>query len=315
MNFNTQPMDPTTAAEIAGWKYEQPYDFYDMGGPEESDCELLNGSYWVVVSRDGEVIGFYCIGESAQVPAGQKCGAYQAYQGGDDDVMDLGIGVRPDLTGRGLGSRFLARVLREVTEHHPTATIRLTVATFNQRAIKLYQRFGFRVGTEFEQNGTTFQTMTRLASHIVWLRRTNSEDELWLREWLCDPDDCAWTIGHTPFRKEDFASWFDAPDQELWVLDSESGPVGYGEVWVDEESGDVELAHLVVAPEQRGRGLGRTLVDLLCERAGDAGFPFVYMRVTPNNEQALACYGAVGFREMTEIPDGWPKEYVWLRRA
>ncbi|WP_029421462.1 GNAT family N-acetyltransferase [Alicyclobacillus macrosporangiidus] len=160
MNFVTRTMTQADAIQIAGWTYEPPYDFYNMGGTDESVNELLNGSYWVVESNDGDIIGFYCTGGSAQVPAGHTLGAYLH---GVEDVVDLGIGMRPDLTGRGLGTPFLDCVLRKVAARHPSADIRLTVAAFNRRAIQLYRRFGFQYQTEFVRDGVAFQTMLRTA--------------------------------------------------------------------------------------------------------------------------------------------------------
>src|SRR5579875_2104190 len=119
-----------------------------MGASDESINELLNGAYRTVKSS-GEVYGFYCVGESAQVPSGNEAGAYLIQR----DVVDFGIGMRPDLTGQGLGTEFLAHVLCQIVPDYPSADIRLTVATFNKRAIRLYERFGFRPVSEFDHAG------------------------------------------------------------------------------------------------------------------------------------------------------------------
>ncbi|MCL6600331.1 MAG: GNAT family N-acetyltransferase [Alicyclobacillus macrosporangiidus] len=160
MDFVTRSMTQADAIEIASWNYEPPYDLYNMGATKESVRELLNGSYWVIGSTDGRTIGFYCVGDSAQVPAGHTFDAYR-YEG--KHVVDFGIGMRPDLTGRGWGSPFLNHVLQEVVACYPFADLRLTVAAFNQRAIKLYRRFGFQYQAEFSKEGLVFQTMLRRA--------------------------------------------------------------------------------------------------------------------------------------------------------
>lgn len=44
--------------------------------------------------------------------------------------------------------------------------------------------------------------------------------------------------------------------------------VAYGELWVDDEEAGVELARLIVAPGERGQGLGRRLATMLAGLAG-----------------------------------------------
>ncbi|MGI3223421.1 GNAT family N-acetyltransferase [Streptomyces sp. GTA36] len=44
------------------------------------------------------------------------------------------------------------------------------------------------------------------------------------------------------------------------LLVEDERPVAYGELWFDAEEDEVELARIIVAPDARGRGLGRVLV-------------------------------------------------------
>jgi [ribosomal protein S18]-alanine N-acetyltransferase len=150
------PMIVEAAIEIADWIYVPPYDFYNMGSSEETLAELMNGAYWSISSSPlGELIGFYCLGHSAQVPAGHEVGAYATTQ----PMIDMGLGLRPDLTGQGQGYQFLTYILKQINQIHSKTLIRLTVATFNLRAIHLYTKFGFEPQIQFRQNDVEFLTM------------------------------------------------------------------------------------------------------------------------------------------------------------
>ncbi len=148
-------MTEADAAQIAAWVYPAPYDFYNMEGSDEDIAELLGGAYRAVYA-DGRLVGFYCTGEAAQVPAGHALGVYS-----ETDAIDIGIGMQPDRTGRGLGTDFFGFVLAEVMRIHPQCDVRLTVASFNQRAIRIYKRFDFKLETTFDRDQVTFQTMRK----------------------------------------------------------------------------------------------------------------------------------------------------------
>lgn len=141
------------AQEVAAWRYDPPYDFYDI--TDEGINELVGGGYYALRAKDNRLAAFFCIGDSALVPGGDYVGA--------GAVVDIGVGLRPDLTGHGRGGPFLADLLDWIGVVHPDAdTVRLTVAEFNQRAIRLYERGGFHtVGRFVHAGGTGFQTMQR----------------------------------------------------------------------------------------------------------------------------------------------------------
>ena len=58
-------------------------------------------------------------------------------------VAEIGLGLRPDLTGRGLGLAFLQAALRYAAQALGATSFTLAVAAFNHRAIKVYERAGF----------------------------------------------------------------------------------------------------------------------------------------------------------------------------
>jgi ribosomal-protein-alanine N-acetyltransferase len=103
--------------------------------------------------------------------------------------------------------------------------------------------------------------------------------------------------------------WSQADDVEAYLFRDEAGElVAYGELWLDDDEGEVELARLLVAPERRGRGVGRALTRALTERAQDTHpeLPAVILRVRPENAQAIRAYTAAGF---VAIPDDEQDEW------
>ena len=80
------PASDDTQAQLAGWRYPPPYDFYD------GDAEPVLNPERFFEARDehDDLIGFY-------------------YFEPKPPDLDYGLGLRPDLTGRGLGARVLPR--------------------------------------------------------------------------------------------------------------------------------------------------------------------------------------------------------------
>jgi ribosomal protein S18 acetylase RimI-like enzyme len=95
------------------------------------------------------------------------------------------------------------------------------------------------------------------------------------------------------------AGWSEADDVEafLFTFGEDESYVAYGELWLDDEEGEVELARLLVSPERRGRGVGRALVRELVDRARNTHpeLSDVILRVRPENAQAIRAYVAAGF--------------------
>ncbi|MEB9905006.1 GNAT family protein [Bacillus anthracis] len=142
------------ANEINTWTYEESYHLYSFSGEEEVIEELLDGTYYGCCDDNGEFIGYFCFWENAQVPGGRDAHLY-----GGEDVMDIGLGMRPVLTGKRMGQEFFqAGIAFAVKECNPQ-TFRLSVATFNTRAITLYKNIGFQQGPIFLSRGREFMLM------------------------------------------------------------------------------------------------------------------------------------------------------------
>lgn len=152
MKMIAKPMDEDIAWNIATWQYEPPYDFYNSEQSHETIDEMLDGSYYAVLNEEQEVIGFYCTGQSAIVPAGYTVHAYE------DGYIDMGLGMHPALVGQGNGYAFGLYIIGQIKEKYDKP-LRLTVASFNKRAIRLYKKLGFVEDKVFHTSRTEFITM------------------------------------------------------------------------------------------------------------------------------------------------------------
>lgn len=148
MHYNFVPMSKEYAFEIAyDWKYDGLYSFYDMTADEEDLKEFLNEDSWqdqyfAVLNDKNELIGYYSFTF--------ECG-----------IMWIGFGLKPELTGRKIGSEFvLAGINFGVKKFdYKQGFIMLAVAFFNKRAINVYEKIGFHLVEKYLQksNGGEYE--------------------------------------------------------------------------------------------------------------------------------------------------------------
>ncbi|MGP4040960.1 GNAT family N-acetyltransferase [Gracilibacillus sp. D59] len=155
MNLTIKNMDENSARKSLSWRYEKPYDFYNTDVSEEEMNERLDGSYKAIIADNGELFGLLCIGETAQIPVGHTYGVYT------DKNIDLGLGMNPDYVGKGYGYEFCIFIINYIRENHVEIPLRLSVATFNKRAIHLYEKLGFVKKDKFITDYAEFMTMIK----------------------------------------------------------------------------------------------------------------------------------------------------------
>jgi [ribosomal protein S18]-alanine N-acetyltransferase len=153
-----EPLREVHARAIIKWRYLPPYDFYNAPVDNHTDRyvrEFLNPewAFHAVLDSDDRHIGFCSFGRDGQVPGGD----YSL------DALDIGLGMTPELTGRGLGVGFFGAILAHAAEHLRPRQCRLTVADFNVRALKLYSKFGFQIQDEFvdERSNMRYRVLVR----------------------------------------------------------------------------------------------------------------------------------------------------------
>lgn len=137
MVYKITPLIPEDAFKIITWRYDPPFTFYNLSADDLSGLLLTENRYHAVLNERSELIGYCCFGKDAQVPGGD-------YSQGEPVILDIGVGLHPDFTGRGLGKDFVSAILTFAARTYAPNIYRVTVAAFNQRSLKLFRSLGFR---------------------------------------------------------------------------------------------------------------------------------------------------------------------------
>lgn len=148
MTFHFHPLQHKNALIIANdWKYEGPYAFYDMTSDVDDYNELVdeslrNGCAYFEATVDDELVGFFCLSM-------------------EDGEIEIGLGLKPDCCGKGIGREFVNSIIDYINEHYVYNVLSMSVASFNQRAIKVYKSCGFREQMTYMQdtNGGKYEFM------------------------------------------------------------------------------------------------------------------------------------------------------------
>jgi RimJ/RimL family protein N-acetyltransferase len=95
-------------------------------------------------------------------------------------------------------------------------------------------------------------------------------------------------------------------DRATFFAFADDAPVGIAAVYrLSDKKETGELIQMWVAPEQRGKGVARDLLNAIFRWAGENGFRTVIAKVTNGNDRAQKFYRKYGFvLEGREAPDG-----------
>ena len=158
VNLEIRPFTPEEAVVAASWRYPGVLAMYDAkpeAWPEFLVRSESGHGYYAIVDH-GELVGFCCFGPEGRVP-GQPPG--------DEDLLDVGGGIRPDLVGRGLGGVGLPQVLAYARQRFSPPGFRTAIASFNRRSIVLCRWIGFRPTATFPGPGGLEFTELVLREH------------------------------------------------------------------------------------------------------------------------------------------------------
>ncbi|MFN8441173.1 MAG: GNAT family protein [Caldilineaceae bacterium] len=137
MQIQIIPVNEAQVRAFLAWRYPPPYDVYNL----DADDADASPDYFLepavachaLVDETDELIGFCTFGKDGQVPGGD----YGA------NALDIGMGMRPDLTGQGHGALFRDAVIAFALHTFAPSMLRVTIADFNQRAKRVWEQAGF----------------------------------------------------------------------------------------------------------------------------------------------------------------------------
>jgi len=116
--YRIHSMSKNEQEVVESWDYPAPYQIYNLTHNDfDSEYE------------------FYSVYDEQQL-----VGMLKIYY--NEGTCVLGLGLRPDLTGKGLGQLFVEAAVQFI-KAQKNQSIQLSVISSNKRAIKVYERCGF----------------------------------------------------------------------------------------------------------------------------------------------------------------------------
>ena len=134
--------------EFITWTYDGIYSFYDNNSQKEKIDGLKESVHleraFSVVDENENLVG--------------NCEFYDVEEDGKN-ILVLGVQMNPSMTGKGNGSAFVQAIIEQGRERLKFTHLELAVADFNERAIRTYEKEGFRKRDEFENEirGQTYR--------------------------------------------------------------------------------------------------------------------------------------------------------------
>lgn len=263
------------AEECIGWEYPDAYNFCNT--PVQEQAKEINeydrhcGQWRAALNDAGELEGM-CV--FSMLP---------------NETVEIGLGLRPDLTGKGLGLEFVRHCVHACRQQEasPFDPIVLRVHEANERAIKVYRRAGFReLAAEEDLSSGMPEQYIRMQLDGIELREFGAEcledvkriyrEEGW-RAYLTDDGRLA-----AAFRNS------------LYTLGAFEGDRLIGFVRCVGDGGHVVLIQdVIVGAAYRREGIGSILVEEVLEKYGSVR---TITLLTDEADEVCRCfYRSLGF--------------------
>ncbi len=129
------------ARQITSWVYTGDYTDYNL--PSYEEC--INKKYGIVREDRKDNYTVYVLDDEVIFYSNMKMM--------DNNKIYIGVGLKPEYCGKGLGNYFLNDCVEDLKVKYPEYTLYLEVRIWNKRAIKSYEKLGFKVtGTKISKD-------------------------------------------------------------------------------------------------------------------------------------------------------------------
>ena len=131
--------------------------------------------------------------------------------------------------------------------------------------------------------------------------------------WASSVDEVRFLTGEDdfPLTPGDVAAWTYEADYAL-TLRRDGDLAAYAEIVDDVVEQDIEIQHLLVAPDLRSLGVGQAMLLRLCAFIAELRpYPEVWLRVSRDNPPAAACAASAGFETVAQMSG---PRYLWMKK-
>ncbi len=142
MNLKLEILTGNHVRQICCWKYEGVYSVYNFLGWDT--LVKLKEGITIEEKRKSE---FTAVTDENN----NLCGYIRFVE--NKEFVLVGLGLKPLLCGQGLGNILMELLKNECKKRYSNKKIALEVRSFNKRAIKCYEKSGFKI-TGIYQRGT-----------------------------------------------------------------------------------------------------------------------------------------------------------------
>lgn len=287
-----EPMNPEAAKQICSWQYEPPYSIYNYMTYEESVRKQA------AITQISKADNYLCFWDNETLVA------YTSIILKEEKVY-IGIGVAPRFCGQGMGETYLNQTIIECKKRYPSKEIWVQVRSWNERAIKCYEKSGFVekykkiLSDRFNQNAEFVFMRYEKSITFTYLNKPDFQTVArQIFDILADNMTGIAPTGNS--REEDFVLWSDAvsnglqrEERQIILIKDNNNLIGFFQYYTNADTFMMEEIQL--RPEYHGTGVFRALFGFIISHIA-IGFVEAYANVS--NSKSIGILKKLGLTDI-----------------